>query len=376
MADNRRYVYQRLRSELGLTPAQAAGAVGGLGGESGRTLDPNAVNPTSGALGIGQWLGGRAQGVKKGDLRSQTNHLIAELKGPERGALNQLRSTHTLSDATRAWVEGFERPSPSEISSSMPARLGYARDAFSAFHGLSGGASSGGSASSGASTTSLPSGTAPDLGSAQSLVPLLQALKSQPQQRSSAGIAAPAFSAQAALPGGYQSPVSGGGPAPATDMNALLAAVQTAGGGVPGAQQQGGAAASADASGANTGPASSGSFGKSHSPLLELIHNTGSGPGFGVKDGRKVNGSQVFADVWAGHKTHVHVAAGPKTVVQLGRLAQQMGLHVGENPHFGGVSPVHVPGSYHYKGEAIDVSGDPRKMNAYAQRVERLYGLG
>jgi hypothetical protein len=38
-----------------------------------------------------------------------------------------------------------------------------------------------------------------------------------------------------------------------------------------------------------------------------------------------------------------------------------MGLHVGENPHFGGVTPVHVQGSYHYKGEAIDVSGDPRR---------------
>jgi hypothetical protein len=39
------------------------------------------------------------------------------------------------------------------------------------------------------------------------------------------------------------------------------------------------------------------------------------------------------------------------------------------------VSPVHVPGSYHYKGEAIDVSGDPRKMNEYARRVEAAYGL-
>jgi hypothetical protein len=39
------------------------------------------------------------------------------------------------------------------------------------------------------------------------------------------------------------------------------------------------------------------------------------------------------------------------------------------------VSPVHVPGSYHYKGEAIDVSGDPRKMNEYARRVEAAYNL-
>jgi hypothetical protein len=66
----------------------------------------------------------------------------------------------------------------------------------------------------------------------------------------------------------------------------------------------------------------------------------------------------------------VHVAAGPKTVVELGRIAQdRFGLHVGENPHFGGVNPVHVPGSYHNKGEAIDVSGDPKKMAAYARFV-------
>jgi hypothetical protein len=110
--------------------------------------------------------------------------------------------------------------------------------------------------------------------------------------------------------------------------------------------------------------------GPAGSEVLELIHNDG-GKGYGIKDGQVVNGSQVFAGVWAGHADHVHVAAGPQTVVELGRLAQRMGLHVGENPHFGGVTPVHVQGSYHYKGEAIDVSGDPRKMNEFARAVEQ-----
>jgi hypothetical protein len=45
----------------------------------------------------------------------------------------------------------------------------------------------------------------------------------------------------------------------------------------------------------------------------------------------------------SGHTDHVHVAAGPRSVIRLGRLAERMGLHVGENPHFGGVTPVHVP---------------------------------
>jgi hypothetical protein len=118
---------------------------------------------------------------------------------------------------------------------------------------------------------------------------------------------------------------------------------------------------------------SAGSFGKSHSPLLELIHK-GDRP-YAVKNGKTVSPS-FYSAVWDGHANHVHVAAGPKTIVQLGRLAQKMGLHVGENPHFGGVAPVHAPHSYHYRGEAIDVSGDPRKMNAYARRVDQLYGVG
>jgi hypothetical protein len=108
--------------------------------------------------------------------------------------------------------------------------------------------------------------------------------------------------------------------------------------------------------------------GKGGSKVLELIFNDG-GQGYGIKDGRAVKGSQVFNAVWGGHADHVHVAAGPKTVVAIGKAAQRMGLHVGENPHFGGVTPVHVPGSYHNKAEAIDVSGDKALMGKFARYV-------
>lgn len=104
------------------------------------------------------------------------------------------------------------------------------------------------------------------------------------------------------------------------------------------------------------------------SKLLEMFWQ-GDG-GVNVKNGQLV--PQGFV---SGHTDHVHVAAGPKTVVQLAKLAQSMGLHVGENPNYGGVHPVHVKNSLHYKGEAIDVSGDPAKMRAYAHRVARSYGL-
>jgi len=45
-------------------------------------------------------------------------------------------------------------------------------------------------------------------------------------------------------------------------------------------------------------------------------------------------------------------------VWQVGLLLQKMGYDVSENPHFGGVHPVHVNGSYHYSGRAIDVNAD------------------
>jgi hypothetical protein len=111
--------------------------------------------------------------------------------------------------------------------------------------------------------------------------------------------------------------------------------------------------------------------GRKGSGIFELIHRDPSGPGYGIKNGQIVNGAQVFSSVWGGHGNHVHVAAGPNTVVALGKLAQSMGLHVGENPHFGGVDPVHVAGSYHYKGEAIDVSGPNRLMDRFSKAVER-----
>jgi hypothetical protein len=104
------------------------------------------------------------------------------------------------------------------------------------------------------------------------------------------------------------------------------------------------------------------------SPLLELFYN---GPGGVNVD----NGKTVPQGFVSGHQDHVHVAAGPKTVIRLGRLAQQMGLTVRENPAFDKVDPVHTEGSYHYKNQAIDVSGDPAKMAAYSRAVARLYGL-
>lgn len=104
-------------------------------------------------------------------------------------------------------------------------------------------------------------------------------------------------------------------------------------------------------------------------PLFELFWQ--GAKGIDVKNGQLE--PQGFV---SGHTDHVHVAAGRTTIVELGRLAKRLGLRVGENPHFGGVHPVHVEGSYHYRDQAIDVSGDPGLMAAYAHRVARLFGIG
>jgi hypothetical protein len=48
---------------------------------------------------------------------------------------------------------------------------------------------------------------------------------------------------------------------------------------------------------------------------------------------------------------------GLNNIVAIGRMLQKAGFSVGEHPAFGGVGK-HAPGSYHYKGRAIDVNAD------------------
>lgn len=68
-------------------------------------------------------------------------------------------------------------------------------------------------------------------------------------------------------------------------------------------------------------------------------------------------------------------SATQQDVISLGKIAEQrFGLTVGENPWFGGVEPVHVADSYHYRGLAIDVSGPADKMLAFDRYVARRYG--
>lgn len=73
-----------------------------------------------------------------------------------------------------------------------------------------------------------------------------------------------------------------------------------------------------------------------------------------------------------GHADHVHVSADTPLVIELGKLAQGMGLNVGENSHFGGVcNGCHTQGSFHDDDRAIDVSGSPALMRKFARIAMR-----
>jgi hypothetical protein len=66
---------------------------------------------------------------------------------------------------------------------------------------------------------------------------------------------------------------------------------------------------------------------------------------------------------------------GERFIWQLGKVAEKrFGLTVGENPHFGGVDPVHTDGSFHYSALAIDVTGPPARLAAFNRYVARYFG--
>lgn len=102
--------------------------------------------------------------------------------------------------------------------------------------------------------------------------------------------------------------------------------------------------------------------------LLELFYN---GPG-GVN---AKNGQRVQKGFVSGHTDHVHVAAGPRTIQTIAKIAKQEGLAVRELAPYDTVDPVHVQGSYHYKKEAGDFSGTPQQMARFSRRVARIFGI-
>ena len=141
--DNSEKVYNFLK-EQGFSPEAAAGVMGNLQQESG--MDPNAVNPTSGAFGIGQWLGGRkknleayaqSKGTKSNDLQTQLEFLMKELEGGDpttssilkkNGGLSGLKNASTK-NATNWFEQAFERSG----GSAMGKRQDYANSFYNQY---------------------------------------------------------------------------------------------------------------------------------------------------------------------------------------------------------------------------------------------------
>ncbi|WP_233343475.1 phage tail tip lysozyme [Burkholderia cepacia] len=130
--DRRRYLMGRLK-EAGYTDAQAAGITGSLQQES--QLDPNAVNKTSGAAGIAQWLGPRAREFEKqfghpvaqSTFGEQVDFMLWELKNTEKQADQRIRMAKTPEFAAEVHAREYERPGANEIN--VARRQQYAREA-------------------------------------------------------------------------------------------------------------------------------------------------------------------------------------------------------------------------------------------------------
>lgn len=115
--------------------------------------------------------------------------------------------------------------------------------------------------------------------------------------------------------------------------------------------------------------------------LLSYLQNDDD-PNALLQLGVGLQGAKDQPATYAREKRTYRHKGGETNIIALGKLAQSMGLHVGENIAFGGVSPVHTEGSWHYEranlkrkaSAAIDVSGDPRTMARFAAIVSRRYG--
>lgn len=142
--------------QKGLSAIQAAAIIGNFVGESGSlngssiVIDPTAVNSSSGAYGIAQWLGGRKQGLfdhaknayepdkSPDDLGVQLDYFWIEVTGPEKAALNSLEKFTELGNETTGrggavedWARKFERPSEKELQDSIMKRFTAAKIALS-----------------------------------------------------------------------------------------------------------------------------------------------------------------------------------------------------------------------------------------------------
>jgi hypothetical protein len=102
--------------EQGFGAGQAAGILGNMLTESGFRTD--AYNAGEGAIGLCQWEGGRRGELERfaanigravTDWKTQADFVIHELTGSESGALENLKSSRSPSEAARVFQSQYER---------------------------------------------------------------------------------------------------------------------------------------------------------------------------------------------------------------------------------------------------------------------------
>ncbi|HGF8081794.1 TPA: phage tail tip lysozyme [Enterococcus faecium] len=113
--ENAKAIYRFLRNNFGATSEGACGVLGCLQFES--QLNPKAENPSSGAYGIAQWLGGRLtrleqlaqeMGKEKSDLTVQLQLLNEELQNPYYKKAVQALKLKDVHEAQKEWLLWFE----------------------------------------------------------------------------------------------------------------------------------------------------------------------------------------------------------------------------------------------------------------------------
>lgn len=114
----------------GLSESQSRGIVGNLIQES--KGNHTAVNRSSGAFGLAQWLGSRKQKLfqrygTNPTAKQQLEFIWEELNSTENKAFQKLLNTNTIADATEAFATHFERAGHNEMN--MNKRIKYAYQA-------------------------------------------------------------------------------------------------------------------------------------------------------------------------------------------------------------------------------------------------------
>ena len=112
----------------GLSDAQARGIVGNLMQESRGNY--TAINKSSKAFGLAQWLGPRKEKLiqKYGPnptVQQQLEFIWEELNTTENKAFQKLLNTNTISDATKVFAKHFERAGNNEMNMNKRIKFAY-----------------------------------------------------------------------------------------------------------------------------------------------------------------------------------------------------------------------------------------------------------